>query len=107
MKLLIDTPLVHVAYDEIGTTEQDRADSKETWDEACAVLNKFGVHYTLTYKAHCIVFLLKTQKITLDDLDMNELIYDGLWVLDMNFQYAGQAGLGRGCETSFTVTQRV
>jgi hypothetical protein len=105
MKLLIDTPLVHVAYDEIGTTEQDRADSKEIWDEACAVLNKFGVHYTLTYKAHCIVFLLKTQKITLDDLDMNELIYDGFWVLDMNFQYAGLGG--RGCETSFTVTQRV
>jgi hypothetical protein len=49
--------------------------------------------------------MLKTQKITLDDLDMNELIYDGLWVLDMNFQYAGLGG--RGCETSFTVTQRV
>ena len=34
-----------------------------------------------------------------------KLIYDGLWVLDMNFQYAGLGG--RGCETSFTVTQRV
>jgi hypothetical protein len=105
MKLLIDIPLVNVAYDEIGTTEQDRLDSKETWDEACAVLNKFGVYYTLNYKAHCIEFLLHTQKISLADEDMNELLYDGLWVLDMDFRYAGLGG--KGCETAFTVTQRV
>lgn len=104
MKLLIDKPLVFIAYDEIGTTEQDRQDSKEVWDETCEVLNKFGVYYTLTYKPNCIEFLLNTQKISLDDLDMNELLYDGLWVLDLDFRYAGLGG--RGCETAFTVSQR-
>jgi hypothetical protein len=105
MKLLIDIPLVFVAYDEVGTTEQDREDSKETWDEACVVLNKFGVAYSLVYTAHSIVFTVKVQKIALDDLDMNELLFDGLWPLDLDFRYAGLGG--RGCETAFTVTQRV
>lgn len=105
MKLLIDIPLVFVAYDEVGTTESDRADSKEEWDETCAVLEKFGVSYTLTYTPNSIVFVVKVQKIVLDDLAMNELLYDGLWTLDLDFHFAGLGG--RGCETAFNVTQRV
>ena len=105
MKLLIDTPLMFVAHDEVGTTESDRADSKEEWDETCAVLEKFGVAYTLIYTSNSIVFVVKSQKIVLDDLNMNELLYDGLWVLDLDFRFAGLGG--RGCETAFVVTQRI
>jgi hypothetical protein len=97
--------LVFVAYDEIGTTEQDRQDSKDEWDETCAVLNKFGVAYTLTYNTNSIAFLLKVQKIVLDDTNMNELLYDGMWMLDLDFRFAGLGG--KGCETAFTVTQSV
>jgi hypothetical protein len=105
MKLLIDTPLMFVAKDEVGTTDQDRADSKEEWDETCAVLKKFGVAYALIYTPKSIVFVVKVQKIVLDDTNMNELLYDGLWVLDLDFRFAGLGG--RGCETAFNVTQRV
>jgi len=105
MKLLIDTPLMFVAKDEVGTTDQDRADSKEEWDETCAVLKKFGVAYALIYTTNSIVFVVKVQKIVLDDTNMNELLYDGLWVLDLDFRFAGLGG--RGCETAFNVTQRV
>ena len=105
MKLLIDTPLMFVAQDEVGTTDQDREDSKEEWDETCAVLEKFVVAYTLTYTPNSIVFVVKVQKIVLDDTNMNELLYDGLWVLDLDFRFAGLGG--RGCETAFNVTPRV
>jgi len=105
MKLLIDTPLVFVAYYEIGTTEQDIRETKECWDDTCEVLNKFGVSYSLVYRAHCCEFMVKVQKIVLEDADMNELLYDGLWSLDLDFRFAGLGG--RGCETSFNVFQRV
>ena len=49
MKLLIDVPLVFMAYDDPGTTDQDRADSKFTYDDVSDVLTKFGVHHVLTY----------------------------------------------------------
>ena len=55
MKLLIDIPLVFVAYDEVGTTESDRADSKEEWDETCAVLEIWCVlHPDLHSKFYCV-----------------------------------------------------
>ena len=104
MKLLIDVPLVFMAYDDPGTTDQDRADSKFTYDDGSDVLTKFGVHHVLTYNANSVVLTIEPQKISLDDLAMNELMFDGLWLFDLDFRYAGLGG--SGCEISFTVISR-
>ena len=104
MKLLIDGPLVLIAESEPGTTEQDIEDSKEAWKETCAVLTKFGVVHTFTHDPEGFLFTVRAQKVSLNDMDMNELLFDGLWALDLDFRYAGLGG--KGCETSFTVSQR-
>ena len=99
MKLLIDAPLVFMAYDDPGTIN-----SKFTYDDISITLTKFGVHHVFTYNANSVVLTIEPQKISLDDLAMNELMFDGLWLFDLDFRYAGLGG--SGCEISFTVTVR-
>jgi hypothetical protein len=93
MKLLINEPL------SIKFEDGDRA-----WLCIHVVLDKFAVGYKLLHNSNFVKLVINAQKVSLEDLAMNELLFDGLWALDLDFRYAGLGG--QGCETSFTVTQR-
>jgi hypothetical protein len=54
-------------------------------------------HYAVSHKIEDGILTIEPQKITLDSVDLNHLLYDGISVLfDVNFHYVGLGG--EGCD---------
>ena len=107
MKLLIQDALRFTGIVDSSSTAQDFQDSAEEFAEMTAICKKFGVQYTLKLAQNLndtIDFVILVQKCTLDEVDMNELFADVLFLLDYDIQY-GMLG-GKGCDFSIAMTAR-
>lgn len=67
--------------------------------------HKFGVNYSIklaTEAGGTTVFTVPVQKITLDSVDVNELMFDGFYLLDYEISYAALGGCG--CDLTLVLT---
>lgn len=100
MKLLIDTDLVGTFPVDPTITGQDYEDAFDHWCDISVLLKKFSVSHSITNfpkkGGEPTVFTVPAQKITLDSVDVNELLFDGFYLLDYEMNYAALGG--RGCD---------
>lgn len=107
MKLLIDNDLVANFPVDPSSTEQDFADTAADFAEISAVCKKFGVQHTIslgTTIGSSTVFKIPVQKITLDSVNVNELLFDVFYLLDYDIEYSALGG--SGCDLALTITKR-
>lgn len=107
MKLLIDHDLVAKFPVDPSSTDQDFADTAANFADIAAVCKKFSVRHTISLGntiGSTTVFVIGAQKITLDSVSINELLYDVFYLLDYDIGYSALGG--RGCDLALTITKR-
>ena len=104
MKLLIQTDLEYSTVfneDGIGVDfDEFKADAEHLVKD----LKRFAVHSKLDLTERRCLFTVVSQKVTLDDINMNTLLHDLYETFDdLVLEYAGLGG--EGCEVSLRLTQ--
>lgn len=94
MKLLINEPLIAT----VPLTPEDgeiRADEQEGLENLRNLCKRMCVHTTFDESPDQVVMTVAVQKVTLDELAMNELFAEFLGVhFDTKLEYAGLGGAG-------------
>lgn len=109
MKLLIDNNLVATFSVDPSSTEKDFLDTAADFAEVSAICDKFCVRHTIslgTTIGSKTVFTIPVQKITLDSVNVNELLYEVFYLFDFVYDIEYSALGGRGCDLALTITKR-
>jgi hypothetical protein len=102
MKLLIDTKLV---YSETYSIELDDIEAlRAGWYEITEICDKLGIQYFFDDPEGSIEFKIYAQKITLDEIAMNELFADILTYFQFKIKYAAIGGTG--CDMALVITSK-
>jgi hypothetical protein len=105
MKLLIQETITGIHFDSFMLDEEAKLQDREDWEYISETLDRFSVHHDIEYRDDAWYFTLYSQKVTLDEVQMNELFYDILFnALDYNLEYAPLGG--RGCGFALEMTAK-
>ena len=104
MKLLIQENLSATYFSELNITPEDMEQDAEFWKYVTYLLDSYSMHYTLEYVSDYWWFEVPVQKVVLDELCMNTLFHEVLFLLDYELKYAGLGG--KGCGFSLCLYQK-
>ena len=98
MKLLVQENLSAMYYGEPDSSPQDIEQDAEFWKYVTYLLDSYSMHYTLEYFSDYWWFEVPVQKVVLNELCMNTLFHEALFLLEYELDYAGLGG--KGCDFS-------
>jgi hypothetical protein len=105
MILYINTPLKFSLTNPPDPTEDLLNEQLDIYFELESIFDSYGMHYLLNNREDGLFLTIYPQKIVLDDIDMNTLIY----TIDTSFydpvliKYSAQGG--KGCEFAIELLQ--
>lgn len=106
MKLLINNDLSVKFHIDPSSTVNDFENTAAFFAEISDICNKFSVQHKIylgTTIGSTVDFTIPVQKITLDSVDVNELLFDVFYLLDYDIEYSSLGG--RGCDLTLTIVK--
>jgi hypothetical protein len=95
MKAIIPESLEMSFPTDVNSTDQDINDSIDEFCEVSILLTQFTVSHHISIETDVTKFIIDSQKITLDEVNMNTLFFNVFSVyFDVTINYAGIGGPG-------------
>ena len=107
MKLLIDEVLIFYYYYECSSCDFEDDTLEEFNDRVNnqgAILDRFCIHHTFVNNYTNCTLVIYPQKITLDEVDINTLLYEVLMSFDTKFKITYKPLGGEGCHLSLMLS---
>lgn len=104
MKLLINSPLSYSDVYIPSISDEEVEEHQEAFQELLDICDKFGVHYCRDFRQDGIEFDIHVQKVTLDEVSMNQLFAEVLRLFDYDIRYAALGGAG--CDFAIELTAK-
>ncbi len=106
MKLLIQDDLQYTETYYPGITDEDYELNSESLLETGKILKSLGVSYNIENKESYFTITIYTQKVNLDESNMNWLFFDVLYDFPFKFKLKYAHLGGKGCEFSLEITTK-
>lgn len=103
MKILINKSIVKTKTYDMTLSDEDIGNEEHYLGMDSALLTKYAIDHQLSLKESYYNFVLYEQKITLDEISVNEVLSILSDLIDFKLEYITR---GKGCEVCFELTER-
>ena len=102
MKLIIENTLYLDAVVDLTSIHDDMQDTTDEFNEIADICKRYSINYMLDLREDTTIFAVYPQKITLNEVNMNHVFANILYLFTYKIQYAWLGG--EGCEFSMSLT---